>query len=377
MDLKLAENIKRFRKEMELTQEALAEALGVTVGAVSKWENGNNVPDVLTMMELANFYNVSVDELLGYTMSSKKVDDMCEEIKKLYYELNFEEALIEAGNALARYPHNFKVLYTAANARYYKAFTSPGERDSEIAIELFNSALSCISQNTDPEITEFSIKNRIADLYIESDPEKALEELKKINYDNINSLRIAQVFQKMDKRRESLEYYSNAFVYYLINLHTLLVTSANMIASSEKEQDLKTALSLSESGFLLLDAFGISDTVNYLYKLKSSLLIQKAWWLACLKRTGEMHACVEEAYRMADLYDKEADSKDLASALKFLVQTEIHVFDSIGASAVSGIDAIFDQILSEMNGRNAAAYDEVRNYWEETKEKNSRRNPGA
>lgn len=54
MQLKLAENIKRYRKEMGLTQDGLAEALGVTIGAVSKWENGNNVPDITTLMELAN-----------------------------------------------------------------------------------------------------------------------------------------------------------------------------------------------------------------------------------------------------------------------------------------------------------------------------------
>lgn len=40
MDLKLHENIKKFRKDKKLTQEKLAEMLGVTVGAVSKWENG-------------------------------------------------------------------------------------------------------------------------------------------------------------------------------------------------------------------------------------------------------------------------------------------------------------------------------------------------
>ena len=47
MKLKLHENIKAFRRERGLTQEKLAEALGVTVGAVSKWENGNNTPDII------------------------------------------------------------------------------------------------------------------------------------------------------------------------------------------------------------------------------------------------------------------------------------------------------------------------------------------
>lgn len=55
MQLKLNENIKKYRKSMNLTQEDLAEAFGVTVGAVSKWESGSNVPDILTLMQLADF----------------------------------------------------------------------------------------------------------------------------------------------------------------------------------------------------------------------------------------------------------------------------------------------------------------------------------
>ena len=49
MQIKLNENIKKYRKSMNLTQEELAEAFGVTVGAVSKWESGSNVPDILSL----------------------------------------------------------------------------------------------------------------------------------------------------------------------------------------------------------------------------------------------------------------------------------------------------------------------------------------
>ena len=45
MQHNLNENIKKYRKEMNLTQADLAEAFGITEGAVSKWESGNTVPD--------------------------------------------------------------------------------------------------------------------------------------------------------------------------------------------------------------------------------------------------------------------------------------------------------------------------------------------
>lgn len=55
MENKLAENIRTFRKQRALTQEQLAEVLGVTVGAVYKWEARLSQPELSTIMELADF----------------------------------------------------------------------------------------------------------------------------------------------------------------------------------------------------------------------------------------------------------------------------------------------------------------------------------
>ena len=62
----LAGNISRYRKESGLTQKALAEKLGMTFQAVSKWETGQTVPDTMLLPSLAQALNVSVDRLLGY-----------------------------------------------------------------------------------------------------------------------------------------------------------------------------------------------------------------------------------------------------------------------------------------------------------------------
>jgi tellurite methyltransferase len=63
----LAGNIARYRKDLGLTQEALAEKLGITFQAVSKWETGQTVPDTTLLPVLAQSLNVSVDKLLGYS----------------------------------------------------------------------------------------------------------------------------------------------------------------------------------------------------------------------------------------------------------------------------------------------------------------------
>ena len=56
MKILLAENIRFFRKASGLTQEQLAEAMDVTVGAVSKWESGATTPDLSSILELAALF---------------------------------------------------------------------------------------------------------------------------------------------------------------------------------------------------------------------------------------------------------------------------------------------------------------------------------
>lgn len=57
--------ILNLRKQKNLTQEELAAELGVTAAAVSKWENNYTLPDLLMLCALADFFNVTTDELLG------------------------------------------------------------------------------------------------------------------------------------------------------------------------------------------------------------------------------------------------------------------------------------------------------------------------
>ncbi|MDE6413650.1 MAG: helix-turn-helix domain-containing protein, partial [Eubacterium sp.] len=65
MNIYFSENIKSFRKQRNLTQEGLADLLGVTFQAVSKWERGESFPDITLLPVIADFFDVSIDDLLG------------------------------------------------------------------------------------------------------------------------------------------------------------------------------------------------------------------------------------------------------------------------------------------------------------------------
>ena len=65
MIIHLNENIRRLRQEKCITQETLADFLGVTFQIVSRWERGDGYPDITLLPAIASFFNVSVDDLLG------------------------------------------------------------------------------------------------------------------------------------------------------------------------------------------------------------------------------------------------------------------------------------------------------------------------
>ena len=65
MTIYLSENIKRLRTEKGITQENLAEFLGVSFQSVSNWERSEAYPDITLLPMIALYFNVTVDEILG------------------------------------------------------------------------------------------------------------------------------------------------------------------------------------------------------------------------------------------------------------------------------------------------------------------------
>ena len=166
METKLAENIRALRKQRNLTQEQLAETLGVSVGAVHKWETRLSTPDLGLIMEMADFFDVSVDMLLGYEMKDNRLEAT---VKRLgAYERLYQnpDALSEAEKALKRFPHSFPVVYSSAMLFLMVGGKSRDQRLLARSSELLKEALLLLPQNTDPRISATGIYRHMADALI-------------------------------------------------------------------------------------------------------------------------------------------------------------------------------------------------------------------
>ena len=78
--------LKELRKERNLTQEALAGKFGVTQRSVSRWENGTTMPDISVLIELADFYDIDIRDLLRGERKSENMDTDLKETLEMVAE---------------------------------------------------------------------------------------------------------------------------------------------------------------------------------------------------------------------------------------------------------------------------------------------------
>ena len=83
--MKIGAFLKKLRKEKNLTQEQLAEQFNVSGRTVSRWETGINMPDISILVNLAEFYNVSIPEIIDGERESEKMN---EEVKETVLKLS-------------------------------------------------------------------------------------------------------------------------------------------------------------------------------------------------------------------------------------------------------------------------------------------------
>jgi len=117
----IGRRIKELRLSKRLTQDELADQLGITAQAVSKWETGITMPDIGMLLPLSKILQVGVDELLG----GRRLQEFEEKFQK-YVPLGSKLTLLVSEEALREFPENKTFLYRRACDEYFIGKESEG-----------------------------------------------------------------------------------------------------------------------------------------------------------------------------------------------------------------------------------------------------------
>ncbi|WIV13585.1 helix-turn-helix transcriptional regulator [Proteiniborus sp. MB09-C3] len=114
--MKIGEVIREYRKRKNMTQEEIANCLGVTAPAVNKWENGNSQPDIMLLAPIARLLNITLDTLLSFEeeLTAEEINSFVYEIDGKLKEETYEEAFQWAKGKIEQYPNCEQLIWQMA-----------------------------------------------------------------------------------------------------------------------------------------------------------------------------------------------------------------------------------------------------------------------
>ncbi|MBQ8334430.1 MAG: helix-turn-helix transcriptional regulator [Clostridia bacterium] len=149
--MKLNETIASLRREKGYTQEALAEMLGVSTQAVSKWECAASMPDISLLPRLSEIFDVSVDYLLGCERNVRRtIDEVIAEANRLSGQRMHDESTALLARTLARYPGDNRLTFELARHRFVNA-RHKDRSGRETLLRLAEEGFETVMRNTENE----------------------------------------------------------------------------------------------------------------------------------------------------------------------------------------------------------------------------------
>ena len=353
--MNLQDNIKSCRKAMNFTQEQLAEAMGVTVGAVSKWESGASMPDLNTLMDLAELFQTSTDALLGFSLQSAGAEEQAAAIKECTGSRAFERGRVKAEKALQSFPNHFGVVYRSA-VFYEMLGLDTGDREAfHKAIGLYQRATGLLEQNRDPEIGVRTLYAHISQCHhCLEEYEEALKILKAHNeggaYDDLLGLTLL----KLDRWDEAIQLSSESMMDSLNRLERSAMVLWNCL--SEGKGLHREAREL-QGWFIRLCEGLYPGESCYLHKLNASVYAGCAILSVKLEEEDEAVRCLRRARAAAEIFDA-APNYD-AHNMRFYHGRPATAHDDFGETAGAGIGNTLSQQEEPVRSRLLALWERV------------------
>lgn len=336
MKLSLPVNISKLRKEHAMTQEQLAEALGVTFASVSKWERGVAIPELNLIAEMADLFEVSIDALIGYEFRNNDRENVIARLKQYSHDRNNDDIFSDIEKALQRYPNCFDIVYYCARIYRLRGLTQKKAVYSKKALSLYNRACMLIRQNEDPEISNISIRKEMAEIHLAlGEYDKGIALLKENNPCRLNHSLIGMTLaSSYNDPGGALPFLSRALLDLTVTHFEIVMGYINVFC---KNEDYTNALAIVDWALAFYPGLRDSEKQGYMDKSEALLWAVRGDILLSLCKNDETIQSFHRAKDIALRFD-EAPNYDVSSTRFVFCQAPASAFDDIGDTAMVGID---------------------------------------
>ena len=337
MKLSLAENIRSLRKQRKMTQEKLAEALGVTVGAVYKWESGQSQPELNLVVEMADFFDTSVDMLLGYRIKDNRLDSALDRISTYCRTLE-PTAISEAEKVLGKYPHSFRAVYECAKIYLVYGISNHDHQQLRRSLKLLEQSKMLLPQNDDPRISDAVICGDQSTVWLLlGEYHKCIEMLKKNNAGGMFDGTIGAFMSIYGNTpEESGPFLSEALSF---GASILMTTILGYVFLYKARNDWNSSIDILSWGIGLLNGLKTENKPDFLEKTLAELLVLLAYVQTKAGMKEESSDSLNKAKTMALHFDAMPDYS--LKAMRFAEYMDQPIgFDIFGATASESITNI-------------------------------------
>lgn len=263
MQLSIGNVIYKLRKAKGITQENLANAVGVSTAAVSKWETGNAYPDITLLSPVARFLDTTVDCLLEFetNLTDDEVMEIYNKCCKKFMEDGFEEAIKYYKKYLRQYPNSTKLKFRMGTMLQQYIIYAGNEENAEImvkqAITLFE---ECIKED-EGEIKDVSLCI-LSSLYMMVERnEEAIEVTKQIKKPLVDpDIMLSSIYYKMEKIEESKKIDQTSLYTKINDISNILI---GLAGKANKEESYEYALQLASIHNKIINLFELQDILSY------------------------------------------------------------------------------------------------------------------
>lgn len=284
LGLKLGENLKKFRLQRELTQEQLADVLGVSAQAVSRWENGTTYPDITLLPIIASYFEITLDELMGMEnwRSEEQLKELLGQLEENGSKGLIYENILLLRDAVKTYPTNYELQFRLVNQLAFCEYKDGRGLSEEEKIS-FNREAAEIGNRILSHCTDGAIINQTTQqlCYIYSslgEKEKAIEYAKKLpNIGCTDTVVLGDLYEGEQQKthlKRAIKWYTSIFWCALINLADLGYRNETM-SDAERIEIMKKALAILELVFDDGDYLNYSGTVSITHRYIADLAMSE------------------------------------------------------------------------------------------------------
>lgn len=233
--MKINQIIREKRKELSLTQEQIADFLGVSTPAVNKWEKGSTYPDITLLPALARLLKIDLNTLMSFNddLTDIEIENFVNEVDKTVQEQDYDTAFQKAINKIHEYPTCEKLIYSVI--LYLEgALALYNVSEIEQYREMYETFYKRLATSEIPEIRDTATIMLISYARNRGDFSKAEELINSLSFSTIDKEeQLAILYQRQERYQDAEKIWERRVLKGVTEIQTAL---ANMLENALREK---------------------------------------------------------------------------------------------------------------------------------------------